>query len=534
MAPAGPEPGAAPGLSPEGTRLRSLRVLRNIVTNYLRLFVTGALGFVLTPLMVHLMGDGDYGLWVTVFSLTGYFGLFDQGIRPSLVRYVSRDHAREDHEGLSRTLNSAMALYGLVGLVTIVASLVVAARFGAWFRIQPEQLGPAQVTLLLSGFAVGLGFPLGVFGATLSGLQRYDIANAIGIAIVLVRAIAFVVVLRLGGGLVGLAAVTLVMNLAGHALSFVAVRRLLPRLRFGLPHVTREHLTTIGVYSGFAFVGALATSIAFQTDSLVITGFIGAASVTPFALAAGLVENVRSLVHAATWVLSPTASELETKGEAGRLQEMMIAGSKYSVLLSWPVLFALIIFGRNLLATWVDAQHASEARLITILSVPTLIALPQAAASSVLFGVSRHKGVVALSLINAVLNLCLSLLWVRPFGLVGVALGTAVPLALVSGIATAVYTCRALALPLPRYLWDGMARPGLASLAFVLPALGIQLLLHPVGWGPLAASVGGCWLLFAAFAWRFGISRAERGRWGRAVPGLLGLRGAAAGAGARP
>ena len=43
--------------------------------------------------MVHLLGDGDYGLWVTVFSLTGYFGLFDQGIRPSLVRYVSRDHA---------------------------------------------------------------------------------------------------------------------------------------------------------------------------------------------------------------------------------------------------------------------------------------------------------------------------------------------------------------------------------------------------------------------------------------------------------
>jgi len=42
--------------------------------------------------------------------------------------------------------------------------------------------------------------------------------------------------------------------------------------------------------------------------------------------------------------------------------------------------------------------------------------------------------------------------------------------------------------------------------------------------------VGGCWLLFAGFAWRFGISHAERGRWGRAVPGLLGLRGAAAGA----
>jgi len=90
--------------------LRSIRVLRNIVTNYLRFFVTGVLGFVLTPLMVRLLGDGPYGLWVTIFSVTGYFGLFDQGIRPSLVRYVSRDHTRGDQDGLSRTLSSALAL----------------------------------------------------------------------------------------------------------------------------------------------------------------------------------------------------------------------------------------------------------------------------------------------------------------------------------------------------------------------------------------------------------------------------------------
>ena len=50
--------------------MRSLRVLRNAVTNYLRFFVAGIIGFVLTPILVHLLGDGDYGLWVTIFSLT--------------------------------------------------------------------------------------------------------------------------------------------------------------------------------------------------------------------------------------------------------------------------------------------------------------------------------------------------------------------------------------------------------------------------------------------------------------------------------
>lgn len=505
--------------------MRSLRVLKNVASNYARFFVSGALGFVLTPFMVHRMGDGNYGIWVTVFSLTGYFGLFDQGIRPSLVRYVSRDHTKGDFEGLARTLSSALVLYTGVGVLALAATFVVSAQFGHWFNIAPESVEETRLVVLLAGASVALGFPFGVFGAALSGLQRYDLGNVIGVGVSIVRAIAFVVVLRLGWGLVGLAWASLAMNLVGHLLSWLTVWRLLPNVPFGARFVTRERLRLIGSYSGIAFLGALASNLTHQTDALVITAFLGAASVTPFALAGGLVDNVRSLVHSATWVLSPTASELETRGESSKLHAMMIAGSMYSVLMSWPVLFALVIFGENLLTTWVDAEHASAATLITILAVPTLLALPQSATSALLFGISRHKGVVALSLLNALLNLGLSILWVRPFGLTGVAMGTAVPLAVVSGVATLVYGCRALELPLGRYLWEGLVRPGLVSLVFVVPAIAIQLLFRPMGWLALGLTVGGCWIPYAYCAWRFGMGAAERDRWGRIAPKFLRQRG---------
>jgi O-antigen/teichoic acid export membrane protein len=508
--------------------VRSVRVLRNIVTNYLRFFVTGVLGFVLTPYMVHRMGDGSYGLWVAIFSLTGYFGIFDQGIRPSLVRYVSRDHTLGDMDGLSRTLSSAIALYSGVGLVTLIATVFVAFHFGDWFKISLEHATEARIVILLAGASVALGFPFGVFGAALSGLQRYDIANTIGLLVSLLRAGAFVLVLRAGGGLVGLAASSLVMNLLGHVLSWIYAVRLMPNVRYGLNRVTRARLALIGSYSSIAFLGALASSVSFQTDSLVITAFIGAAAVTPFALAASLVETVRSLVHSATWVLSPTASELDTLGESGKLHQMMIAGTSYAVLLSWPILAALIVFGNNLIHTWVDPKHASAATLLTILAVPTLLSLPQSGTSALLFGISRHRGVVALSLLSALLNLGLSIWWVRPFGLVGVAYGTAVPLATVGGVATMIYGCRALKLDFGRYLWEGMIRPGLVTLVFVVPALIVQWAFHPIGWVPLGLAVAGCWLPFAWCAWRLGLNETERVRWSRMVPGLIGLRSAAA------
>jgi O-antigen/teichoic acid export membrane protein len=512
-----------------------------VVTNYARLGLSAAIGFVLTPFMVHHMGDRDYGLWVTVFSLTGYFGLFDQGIRPSLVRYVSRDHALGDHEALARTINTAIVLYTALGVVTMAVAMVVAANASLWIRMDPGVQDIVPRLVLLVGATLALGFPLGVFGAVLSGLQRYDLANGIGMTVGVLRLVVFVGVLRMHGGLVALAWASLAVNLSGHVWSWWVARRLLPNVPIGPRWVARSYFRRIAGYGSWAFVGALANNIAFQTDALVITGFLGAAFASPFAIVSGLVENARSLVVAAAYVLAPTASEMDALGEGQELRSLLITGSKYSVLVCWPVLMGMIVFGGNLLHTWVGPRYESSSLLLTILAVPTMIALPQATATSLLFGVSKHKGVVLLSILSAVLNLALSVWWaghpalmerlfgntLRP-GLVGVAMGTAVPLFLISGVVTAWYACRQLEESFLRYMWEGMLRPGLVCAVFLAPALAIQWRWHPTGWLPLLGACAGSWLVFMAVAWFVAISAGDRRRWGHMLTGLAS-RGAMAG-----
>jgi hypothetical protein len=141
-----------------------------------------------------------------------------------------------------------------------------------------------------------------------------------------------------------------------------------------------------------------------------------------------------------------------------------------------------------------------------------------------LFGLSRHRGVVILALVNALLNLGLSIWWVRVWRLEGVALGTAVPLLLIGGVVTAIYAVRALGMPLARYTWEGFIHPGLASLAFLVPALAIRAMWRPIGWGPLILAVASSWVIFALVAWRFGFSSAERERWSHLAPRVFGFK----------
>src|SRR5882762_7953282 len=76
------------GTTPEVSAMDfKVRALKNVASSWAGLAVNVAVGFFLSPFILHHLGDEAFGLWVLIFSLTGYYGLFDFGIRSSLIRY---------------------------------------------------------------------------------------------------------------------------------------------------------------------------------------------------------------------------------------------------------------------------------------------------------------------------------------------------------------------------------------------------------------------------------------------------------------
>ena len=76
--------------------LDKVQAVKNVGSSWVGLGVTIAVGILLSPYIIHHLGDEAYGIWVLVFSLTGYYGLFDLGIRSSIIRFVSKYRALDD------------------------------------------------------------------------------------------------------------------------------------------------------------------------------------------------------------------------------------------------------------------------------------------------------------------------------------------------------------------------------------------------------------------------------------------------------
>src|ERR1035438_2012760 len=115
------------------TRIDKVEILKNVGSSWFALGVTVIVGFFLSPFILHHLGDDAFGLWVLIFSITGYYGLFDLGIRSSIVRYVAAFSATGDRSELDRLISTAVYTYTVIGavalLITLIGSYYVASIF---------------------------------------------------------------------------------------------------------------------------------------------------------------------------------------------------------------------------------------------------------------------------------------------------------------------------------------------------------------------------------------------------------------------
>lgn len=119
-------------------KLEKLEIIKNVSSSWFALGVNIVVGVFLSPFILHRLGDTAFGLWVLIFSLTGYYGIFDFGIRSSIIRYVSKYTATHDIQEVSGLINTAMFTYSCVGIVSLLLTLAGCLYIDRLFKIPAD------------------------------------------------------------------------------------------------------------------------------------------------------------------------------------------------------------------------------------------------------------------------------------------------------------------------------------------------------------------------------------------------------------
>ena len=441
----------------------------NVIWNWGAFSFSLVIGFFLSPFVIHHLGDAGYGVWVLMLSVTSYLGFFDLGVRGAVTRYVSKFHTQGDHQEASRIASSATGIFLIAGALAILVALVLALVAVDLFQIPPAYHQPARSVLLLSGITMAVTLIGGVFGGILVGLQRFDLSNTIGVLSTGLRALATVLVLRAGRGIVALAWIQLIFSVVPVIASAYLSLRLYPQLRISMRHFAWAPVSLIFSFSVVSFLCNVSQQVIYYTDAVVIGIFLPVGLITFFSIAGNLMNYARALISGISFTMTPLASSLEAAGKNQRLQQVALDAPRYATALMLPIAATFIVRGQSFIRLWMGPEYAElSGRVLWILSLALLFSAATQVLASVMFGISRHRVMMVAVLVEAVCNLAASVALVRVIGIVGVAWATTIPNLAASLLFWPWYVRRTLGIPIRSYLLSIWVRPGLAVLPFVL------------------------------------------------------------------
>jgi len=310
----------------------------------------------------------------------------------------------------------------------VLASIAVATFVVGHLKIPASMVATARGVILIGGVAMAITIVSGVFGGVVTAMQRFDLASGSQVGVGALRALAVVIVLSSGGGLIPLALVQFGQALLQAMVSYVLARRLYPELRPTLGVWNSSELRLIFAFSLFTTLLNFSGTIILSTDSVVIGSFLSASAITVFAIGSMPCIYGEGLVSALSYLIVPRVSALDAVGGRDAVAQLALRAGRAATLVMLPITITFVLRGARFLELWMGSNYGP---LSGPLLRPLAIALTFVAAAhmttNALVGLNRHREVVPFALAEAALNLGLSVYWIRTMGLMGVALGTALP-----------------------------------------------------------------------------------------------------------
>ena len=446
-------------------------MLRNIGSNWVLIMVSIAATYYLTPFTIKTLGQDGYGTWTLITALTGHITLLSLGVPAACVRYLSEHVAANDSRRITQTIGSCAGLYLAIGVAAAAAGAVLMFVFQS-YQIPSAFKSEAPLAFTLMVVTVATGFmgllPEGILFAHHDFVRR-NIVRLVGIA---VRATLTFTLLAVNASLVVLAGIQFACLLLDFGVSWLLIRRRYPAVRIGFSGFNLRMVKKIVSFGFYVLVFNAGARLSFETAALVIGALLTVSTIPYYVVANSLMVYLMEFVIAIEAVISPMTTKLNTEGRAEDIREMFLKWSKVAVSLTIMAGLFLIVLGPRFLSWWIDPSYEEPSgQVLQILMLSGFAFLPiRGVAVPILIGLGKPRLPALAFLIAGLANVTLGALLARPFGLVGIALGTAIPNAIFA-LVVLVVACREVQVPLGRWAKYVLPRAMLGA----VPALGVLL-----------------------------------------------------------
>lgn len=441
------------------------------------------------PLAVAGLGDYWFGILMLVGAVVTQYQLLDFGMSQTVVRFVSKHRAEGDQDGANRVFSTTIVAFLLLSLFTLLVLAGVLAYLDATVT-DAEKRETLVWAVFLFGLTAAVSFPTFVVEGCMTAAMRQDMGSMLQLGRALTRIGLTLWALTAGYGLVALAAISLGTDTVYRVAVWVALRRVYPQLRFRWRLASWRQFREMLSFGWFVFLMNISKFSLMHSSVIVVSILISIPATTMYSIGLNVINRLEGLIRYSFMIAMPAftniAAQTSDYGFLGKRFLMTTRIVTYGVSL---VGGGLIVAGHDFMRAWIGPGYGEAYWPLLILMSAWMLELCQVPALQLMTALGKHRRFAVYDFAVACLSIATAAALAIPFGIVGVAFGVAVPVAISAIALKSRNVCLELGIPIGVYLGQ-IGRVMGGSLALQVP---VWLLLRELpGMNLLELFVFGC------------------------------------------
>lgn len=407
-----------------------------VILSYIQVFLNVLVNIIYVPVLLHFLGQSEYGLYQIVGSFFSYVTIFESCMSSGVLRNYCNALGKRNQELADETLSTAHSIYRLMSVGMAVLGAIVIVGFRSFYASSFTESELQESAIILGIlFCNMIATLLGsVYLTVITGQERFVFLKISGILLQVIQPLLVIICVAKIPYAISVTAV-----IAGVNVINILLRRWYVRHRLNIrvhaqrqnPEVAKEIL----LLSSTILIGCIADQIFWKTDQVILGKMFNTATVAVYSVGAQIYLVYMQFGTQIAGVFYPRVSVLyQEENGLQKVSDLFIRVGRATFFVILLVLSGFIIFGREFLLVWVGEGYEAAYWVAIIVMLPFSVDLAQNLGLCILQVKGQYGFRAKIYLLSALLNIITTVLFARRIGITGAALSTGISMFLTSGL----------------------------------------------------------------------------------------------------
>lgn len=484
---------------------------KGIALGYLNIVVTTVVNLLYTPLLIRMLGQGDYGVFQMTNSVVQALAVLTMGFDFAYVKFYSVRDARHEESEIRKLNGMYLIIFVCVAAVAVLCGCVLLANvnflFSKGLNVHERNLAKTLIGIMV--YSVAISFPGTVFDSYIMVHERFAFQQSRQLVTSIMVPVLAVLALFLGFGAIGVAAAKAVMSTILLLLNIEYATRKL-NMRFSFSSFDTSLFKSLAVFSFWIFLNQLFDMVNNYAPNFLLGALSSAKAVAIFAVALQIRNLFTPLSLVLMNVFVPKINRaVATTNDDGELTKLMTRVGRYQMIMFCFLYGGFVVVGQFFIELWAGSGFEDAYPMILIMTLPLIFDLTQNTGMAIQRARNKQKVRSLIYVVTSLIDIVISFVYIPRYGYWAATVGYVISLLLSTGLFMNWYFHCRLGLNM-KYFWSNMV-PTLLTSTLVLSLCMLLTVVIPVDSLSRFFLIGCLYTFLYLFSsWFFVLSDSER------------------------